>query len=455
MTRIALRAISRDDFGVPIERPEVDREILQRLCNEAYARAGSDWLVVYGDREHSGNLIFLTGFDPRFEEALLVLGRGGRRSFIVGNECRDYAEAAPAAIPDVKLAQTMSLMGQDRSKRPRLEDALRECGLKAGDEVAVVGWKYLEPEEWDGDEPGLFIPAFFQAVLRRIVGPAGRIKDATPVLLAPEAGLRSVVGPEHIALHEWGAARASAALWRAISAIREGESELEAAGRMGYAGEPLSCHTMLNSAGPNAPMIGLRSPTARRLQRGDGASAALGYWGGLSARAGLISDGDDDFLKVAEAYFAGILSWYAAIDIGVSGGAVFDAVSQALAQGGLASSLNPGHLTGFEEWTHTPIRLGSTDTIRSGMPFQVDIIPEPMRRGWALNCEDGIVLADADLRSQLRSRFPEVYARIEARRRFVGDKLGIDLKDCVLPLSSTPLCLPPFWLTPDRLLAAD
>ena len=78
-----------------------------------------------------------------------------------------------------------------------------------------------------------------------------------------------------------------------------------------------------------------------------------------------------------------------------------------------------------------------------------------MRQGWALNCEDGIVLADADLRNQLRSRFPEVYERIEARRRFVSHELGIDLKDCVLPLSSTPLCLPPFWLTPDRLLAVD
>jgi Xaa-Pro aminopeptidase len=455
MRQIALRTVSRDAFDIPNERPEIGREMLRRLCDAAYAEAGSDWLVVYGDREHSGNLIFLTGFDPRFEEALLVLGGGGRRSFIVGNECRDYAEAAPAGIADVKLAQTMSLMGQDRSKRPRLEDALRECGLKAGDAVAVVGWKYLEPEEWDGDEPGLFIPAFVEAVLRRIVGPAGRIKDATPVLLDPEVGLRAVIGAEHIALHEWGAARASAALWRALSAIRAGESELEAAARMGYAGEPLSCHTMLNSAGPDASVIGLRSPTARRLRRGDGASVAVGYWGGLSARAGLVSDGDDDFLRVAQAYFAGILAWYDAIDIGVAGGAVFEAVRQALAQGGLASALNPGHLTGFEEWTHTPIRPGSTDAIRSGMPFQVDIIPQPMRQGWALNCEDGIVIADGDLRSQLRTRFPEVYARIEARRRFVSHELGIDLKDCVLPLSSTPLCLPPFWLTPDRLLAVD
>jgi hypothetical protein len=36
---------------------------------------------------------------------------------------------------------------------------------------------------------------------------------------------------------------------------------------------------------------------------------------------------------------------------------------------------------------------------------------------------------------------------------FVRDKLGIAIKDTILPLSSTPLCLPPFWLAAGRLLA--
>jgi hypothetical protein len=33
--------------------------------------------------------------------------------------------------------------------------------------------------------------------------------------------------------------------------------------------------------------------------------------------------------------------------------------------------------------------------------------------------------------------------RIEARQRFVRDELGIPIKESILPLSSTPLCLPP------------
>ena len=87
------------------------------------------------------------------------------------------------------------------------------------------------------------------------------------------------------------------------------------------------------------------------------------------------------------------------------------------------------------------------------MPFQVDIIPVPMPTGWALNCEDGVAIADANLRAELRARHPAVDARIEARRAFMRDALGVELKESIMPLSSTPLCLAPFWLAPRRLLA--
>jgi hypothetical protein len=115
----------------------------------------------------------------------------------------------------------------------------------------------------------------------------------------------------------------------------------------------------------------------------------------------------------------------------------------------LRSALNPGHLARHDEWIHTPIRPGSGQRIVPGMPFQVDIIPTPMRDGWALNCQDRIVFAAA----ALKAGHPGVVERIEARRNFVRDKLGIAIRDSILPLSSTPLCLPPFWLSARRLLA--
>ncbi len=64
------------------------------LRERADAR-GYDRLVVYADREHSANLAFLTGFDPRFEEAVLILGPAGDPAILVGNECYGMAGAAP------------------------------------------------------------------------------------------------------------------------------------------------------------------------------------------------------------------------------------------------------------------------------------------------------------------------------------------------------------------------
>jgi hypothetical protein len=196
-------------------------------------------------------------------------------------------------------------------------------------------------------------------------------------------------------------------------------------------------------------VIGLRSPSSRIIQRGDDVSAGVDFWGGLSARAGLIADHDEAFLKTAAAYFDGLIAWYEAADIGVAGQAVFAAVTERLARGGLWSALNSGHVTGHDEWIHTPIRPGSPERIVSGMPFQVDIIPTPMRVGWALNCEDGVVFADTVLRAELNARHPAPVEWIEARRRFVRAELPIPIKDAILPLSSTPYAFRPSGWRPD------
>jgi hypothetical protein len=53
----------------------------------------------------------------------------------------------------------------------------------------------------------------------------------------------------------------------------------------------------------------------------------------------------------------------------------------------------------------------------------------------------------------LRARHPEVSERIDLRRKYMRERLGIEVKDSVLPLSTTPMSLPPFWLAPHKLLA--
>jgi Xaa-Pro aminopeptidase len=447
-----LRPVALPDFDIPHARPEIPPAVYAARADAAYSRAGCDWLVVYADREHLANMAFLTGFEPRFEEALLLLGSGGRRILVTGNESGSYAVLAGLPDLEVVLCQVLSLLGQPREAAPNLADVLSGIGIRAGDRIGLVGWKYLAADEWRGALPSFQAPALVVDTLRALAGDPAAVSDATSVLMHPETGLRAVVDVHEIAAMEWGAARASAAVWRIVQGAREGDDEFTATARMAYAGEPLSCHVMFASASPGSAVVGLRSPVGRRLARGDGVTTAVGYWGGLSCRAGLFTDHDDAFLDLARAYFRGLLEWYDIADIGRTGGEIFAAVTEALAEHGLDQALNPGHLVGHDEWVHTPVRPGSTERLRSGMPFQVDIIPVPMKDNWALNHEDTVAFADDALRAELARLYPEVDARIQARRAFIRDVIGVDLKPSILPMSHAPLALPPFWLASDRIL---
>jgi hypothetical protein len=451
--RVELRNIAVPDFGIPIDRPLPPANTYGARCDRLVEQAEADWVVVYADREHLANMVFLTGFEPRFEEALLVLGRRGERFLLCGNESLSYASIARAPNIELKLCQSLSLLGQDRSKHPNLKNELRHCGMDNGQTIGVVGWKYLEPSEWDGDEPALYVPAAFAQILKQVIGASGRLTDCTALLMDPQYGQRSIVDADEIAMLEWGGARASAAVLSIIQGIREGDTELDAASRMRYAGEPLSCHMMLSSSDRRGPVNGLASPSSRRISLGDGVVAAVGYWGGLAARGGLLARDNDKFLAKASAYFKALCAWYASVDIGAAGEDVYATVEDELAAHDLRPALNPGHLISIDEWSNTPIRKKGGGRLASGMPLQVDIIPVPMADGETLNCEDGVVLADEALRRDLRERHPTVCERIDARRAFVRDQIGIDLKASILPLSSMPLCLAPFWLAPNKLLA--
>ena len=85
------------------------------------------------------------------------------------------------------------------------------------------------------------------------------------------------------------------------------------------------------------------------------------------------------------------------------------------------------------------------------MALQVDIIPATGTDYFTTNIEDGIALADAVTpRRAARRATPAAWSRIQARRQFMTDVLGIRLHADVLPFSNIPAVLPPFLLRPDR-----
>jgi hypothetical protein len=439
------------------ELPSIGAAELEARLAALQGVVDADWVVVYGDREHAANMIFLTNLDPRFEEALLVLGRG-RRTLIVGTEDIGYVPIVPIDV-EVICCPTFSLMGIDRSDGPTLEAALRDTGLAAGDRIGVVGWKALQPDEWNRRQPAIFAPAFFVDTLREIADQSGSVFDATPALTSPRSGLRTFATAEQIAVFEWGASRCSAWVHAILGAARPGVSEREAFRAAPWAGEPLSYHPAFAS-GPDVA-VGLRSPSSRRLELGDAAVAAVGLWGGNCARGGLIAATQSDLTNASEGYlerlavpyWRAMTSWYETLELGRAGGEVFDAITGLLAGEAFASSLNPGHLIHYEEWLDSPIRAGSQDPIASGMVIQSDIIPTGIRPGWTVNVEDTIAIADDALRGDLQARHPELWARIRARQEYVRDTLGVKLRDEVLPLSCTCAYFRPFWLAGDRALA--
>lgn len=67
-----------------------------------------DAVVIYGDKEHFSNFKYFVGFDPRFEESLIVIHRDGRAFAALGNECMGQAERAMIPLIAV-LCQVFSL----------------------------------------------------------------------------------------------------------------------------------------------------------------------------------------------------------------------------------------------------------------------------------------------------------------------------------------------------------
>jgi hypothetical protein len=450
VAQIELRPVDLPDFGSPSALPDVDGEEYEARIDALRQRVTAEWVCVYGDREHSANLLFLTGFDPRFEEALLVLAPDGRRLLLVGNE--GVGHAVEARIPlEVVLCQSLSLMGQPRDREPRLDAIFRRLGLTAGTTVGVAGWKYLGPDETDESSAPAYVPAFVIDALRAT---GADVRDVTSVLMHPETGLRARSSAAQIAAFEWAAARTSAAVLRVVGGARPGMTERQVAGLMGYEGEPLSCHVIVASG--RGPINGLRSPSDRRLDAGDGITCGIGYWGALTCRAGLLTAEEDEtfFGDFVGPYFAALTAWYGSVRLGATGDEVHAAVLDALGGASFRPLLNPGHLISYDEWVHSPIFAGSEMALGSGMLLQCDVIPSPLPDGRALNCEDGIALADEALRARLQHQFPEVWRRIEARRAFMQEALGISLVPEVLPLSSAPAYLPPFWLSPDLVCVA-
>jgi hypothetical protein len=429
--------VTLPDFGAPQEIPRIPAAVYAARLTQVRARmraAGLDCLLVYADREHSANISYCTGFDPRFEEALFVLTAEGHSSLCVGNECVNVVSELP--IPaDILLCQEFSLMGQDRSISWDLKPVLGKAGLRAGMRCGIAGWKSLRADR-------LETPSYIVELVTELCG--SRPRNANDLFMHPRDGLRIHNEPEQIAFFEYAATRTSASVLNVLKALEPGKRCFELARQFDDGGLPHSCHPML-ACGDTIPN-GMASPGNDKVQKGQYLTCAYGIWGALSCRAGVVTDDPSEFIsgtkqeafRLIENYLAAVRAWYAALDVGVSAGEVWAATDGARDKSLYTFCVNPGHYLHLDEWVSSPFWKGSDIPLVSGSVLQADIIPVSLKGPISVNMEDGLMLADASLRAELEKSQPALYRRCQARRRFMIEVLGYRLSESVLPLGNIP-----------------
>ena len=459
------RLIEREwpEFG-SAERPALvsvsELEGRLRALRTGMVSEGLTHIVVYADREHFANIAYLTNFDPRFEESILVVAESGNPLLVVGNECEGYLNVSPLHVAGKLRSerfQPFSLLNQPRDASRKMRDIFASEGIGPAAKVGCIGWKYFADSEHPDGAHALDIPSYLADTLRDLSGREA-VVNATALMMHPGHGLRAKCSPLEIAQFEYANILASEGMKRMLFSLRTGMTDNELASHIGYDGEPFSCHmTLVTEANRK---LGLSSPIGARIGLGSPLATNIAYWGSNICRAGWVANSAEDLVPAARdyvetfagPYFAAMAAWFQHLKIGTPGGKLSALIAEKLPFDHFGIFLNPGHLIHLDEWLSSPIYPGSDIPLGSGMAIQVDVIPSsPVY--FSTRMEDGVVLADAELRRNLQTLYPACFARCHKRRAFMIDVLGIDLPEEVLPLSNMPAIVAPFFLRPNQIFA--
>lgn len=320
---------------------------------------GLDTLIIYADKEHGGNFEYLTGFIPRFEEALLVVHRDGEAVLVLGNEKLKLASYARLENRVIH-APWFSLPNQPMEPRKTLAQLFQEAGVAGGKRVGLAGWKLFTGAV--DDRARMFdLPAFIVDAIREAAGPQASITNATGIFIDPASGARITNNANELAHYEYGANLASTAILTALNAIAPGKTEKQIGALLAAEGQANSV-VMIAATGDRFAGANLY-PSDKAIQRGDKFSLTTSFKGGLSSRAAyVVADESElapevaDYLDVvAKPYFNAVVNWLENLRIGMRGGDMYALIERVLPKAEYHWHLNPGHLVADEEWLCSPI----------------------------------------------------------------------------------------------------
>lgn len=422
---------------VPVD---LTRETMKEHREKVLARMRTDdldVLLIYADREHGANFAYLTGFEPRFEEGLLVLHSDGACFLLLGNE---NLKMSRFSFIEAETIHTpwFSLPNQPMYQAESMDRLLARAGIRDGMRAGCAGWKVFA--DWHGDHAALLdMPAFIADAVRRN-NPNGVVKNAGAIFQDVQDGVRIKRNANEIAHYEFGAGLASSRVLAALNSVAVGKTEMEIAQELTAFGQPITVTTICAAGERFANAVVF--PRNKQVRLGDPFSVTLGLRGGLSSRAAYVAETEDDLPeavrdyveKVAIPYYRAAVTWYENVGIGVYCSDIYRKIEEALPAGEYGWTLNPGHYTDEDEWSASPFYRESPVRLESGMLLQMDIIPSVSGYG-GTGAEDGIAIANRHLREEICREYPAAWRRIEQRRNYMQKYLGIMLKEEILPLS--------------------
>ncbi len=243
-----------------------------------------DWTIIYGDREHFANIEYFSTYDCRFEEALLLIAKSGKRAIIVGNEGWDYTLQIPYAI-ERYLYRGFSLQGQVRDTTDSLTSTLKTLGITTKDKVGITGYKYFIEGECPDPDHSYDLPHYLLNLLFSTVDEK-RCRNYTKALTGLGEGIRlTITEAEEVAWAEGQAVKAARVVQNMLKSVKEGITEVDLArsGRIDFS--PVSMFGLTNF-GPDHVKIGLRSGTDSSLQLGEVIGLCYAIRGSLCSRNG-------------------------------------------------------------------------------------------------------------------------------------------------------------------------
>ncbi|GEK92091.1 M24 family metallopeptidase [Alkalibacterium kapii] len=430
-----------------LKQVELTDDTMKERYNKVISKMkerGLSTLVIYEDLEHGSNFEYLTGFLTRFEEGLLILHDDGKVYYLLGNENLKLIDHARLEGELIHVPH-FSLPDQPMDPEKPFGEWLDESVIKTDKKVGVAGWKLFTGRMDDARK--LFdVPHYIVDQLFSVAGKEN-VVNATDLFTGPE-GVRTTNNANEVAHYEFGAALASQRMLKTLDAIEPGITERDLGGILDAYGQPNTVVTIA-AAGQRFVKANIY-PSDNTLKLGDKLSLTVGYKGGLQSRSPMVvhdetelDEAHKDYLdRLVKPYFTAVTAWLEQVHIGMKGKELYDLIETVFPKKEYGWELNPGHLTSDEEWMASPVSKHSDTTIKSGMLFQVDIIPSV--KGYpGVSAEGGVIIADEQLQKELKTDYPDVWKRMEARRDYVKNTLNIDIhKDILLSGNATPYLRP-------------